>query len=66
MALDRVSFQRHASAALYPRETTPVTHCTGGWVGLRAGLNSETRGRKKPLPLYGGWWSHRWWGGRGM
>jgi hypothetical protein len=23
---------------LYPRET-PGTHCTGGWVGLRAGLD---------------------------
>ena len=23
---------------LYPRER-PGTHCTGGWVGLRAGLN---------------------------
>jgi len=25
-------------AALYPRER-PSTHCTGGWVGPRAGLN---------------------------
>ena len=30
--------QRHAPAALYPRER-PGTHCTGGWVGLRAGLD---------------------------
>jgi hypothetical protein len=31
-----VSGQRHAPAALYPREMTLGTHCTGGWVGLRA------------------------------
>ena len=30
--------QRHAQAAPYPRER-PGTHCTGGWVGLRAGLD---------------------------
>jgi len=29
--------QRYAPAAHYPRER-PGTHCTGGWVGLRAGL----------------------------
>ena len=29
--------QRHSPAAPYPRER-PGTHCTGGWVGLRAGL----------------------------
>ena len=29
--------QRHAPAALYPRER-PGTHCTGSWVGPRAGL----------------------------
>ena len=29
--------QRHAPAAPYTRER-PGTHCTGGWVGLRAGL----------------------------
>jgi hypothetical protein len=38
--------QRHASAALYPRER-PGTHCTGGWVGPRAGLN---RCGKSPPP----------------
>jgi len=32
-----VSGQQHAPAALYPRER-PGTHCTGGWVGPRAGL----------------------------
>jgi len=29
--------QRHALAALYPRER-PGTHCTGGWVSHRTGL----------------------------
>ena len=38
--------QRHAPAALYPRER-PGTHCTGGWVGPRAGLD---RGRKSGPP----------------
>jgi len=33
-----VSGQQHAPAALYPRER-PGTHCTGGWVCPRAGLN---------------------------
>ena len=31
--------QRHAPAALYPRER-PGNHCTGGWVGPRVGLDS--------------------------
>jgi hypothetical protein len=26
-----------------PGERTPGTHCTGGWVGLRAGLDTEAR-----------------------
>jgi hypothetical protein len=43
--LDGVNGQRHASAALNPRERTPDTHCTGGWVGLRAGLDTEARGK---------------------
>ena len=37
-ALEGVSGQRHALAALYPRQR-PGTHCTGGWVGLSAGLD---------------------------
>jgi hypothetical protein len=45
-------FQRHALAALYPGERTPGTHCTGGWVGLRAGLDTEVRG-KTLSPLSG-------------
>jgi hypothetical protein len=37
-ALDEVSGQRHAPTALCP-------HCTGGWVGPRAGLDTEARGK---------------------
>jgi hypothetical protein len=51
-AIDGVSGRRHAPAALYPREWTPGTHCTGGWVGPRTGLDTEARG-KNPLPLSG-------------
>ena len=39
--------QRHAPAALYPRER-PGTHCTGGWVGPRAGL--DRCGKSRPPP----------------
>ena len=39
--------QRHAPAALYPRET-PGTHCTGGWVGHRAGLDRCGKFRTPP------------------
>jgi hypothetical protein len=28
-----------------PGERTPRTHCTGGWVGPRAGLDTEVRGK---------------------
>jgi hypothetical protein len=28
-----------------PGERIPGTHCTGGWVGLRAGLDTEARGK---------------------
>jgi hypothetical protein len=31
--------QRHAPAALYPREK-PGTYCTGGWVGSRTGAEN--------------------------
>jgi hypothetical protein len=31
--------------AFTPGETTPGTHCTGGWVGPRAGLDAEARGK---------------------
>jgi len=39
--------QRHAPAALYPRER-PGTHCTGGWVGPWAGL--DRCGKSRPPP----------------
>jgi hypothetical protein len=43
-ALDGVSGQRHAPAALNPRwKDPPGTHWIGGWVGLRAGLDTEAR-----------------------
>jgi len=35
-----VSGQQHAPAALYPLER-PGTHCRGGWVGPRAGLDGR-------------------------
>jgi len=43
--------QRHASAAPYPRER-PGTHCTGGWVGLRAGLDwyGKSRPHRDSIP----------------
>jgi hypothetical protein len=34
----------HTPAVLYPQESTPSTHWIGGWVGLRAGLDTEVRG----------------------
>jgi hypothetical protein len=40
-----VSGQRHAPAVLYPRGKDPGTHFTGGWVGPRAGLDTEARGK---------------------
>jgi hypothetical protein len=40
------------SASLPDRAFTPGTHCTGGWVGPRSGLDTEVRG-KNPLPLPG-------------
>jgi len=42
-AIDTVSGQRHAPAALCPWERTPDAHWTGGWVGLRPGVDIETR-----------------------
>jgi hypothetical protein len=44
-ALDGVSGQLHAPAALFPGKRTPGTHCTGGWVGLRACLDTEARAK---------------------
>jgi hypothetical protein len=31
--------------AITPGERTPGTHCTGGWVGPRAGLDTEATGK---------------------
>jgi len=39
-----VSDQCHAPFALYPRESTTGTHCTGGWVGLKADLDIGVKG----------------------
>jgi hypothetical protein len=48
-----VSSQRHDPAALYPpAKGHPGTHWTGGWVGPRAGLDTEVGG-KILLPLPG-------------
>jgi hypothetical protein len=43
--LDGVSGLRHTPAALNRRGKDPGTHCTGGWVGPRAGLDTEARGK---------------------
>jgi len=43
-ALEGVRGQRHAPAAIYPRET-PSTHCTRGCVDLRAGLDKCGKSR---------------------
>jgi hypothetical protein len=42
-ALDGVSGQRYAPAALYPQQRTPGTLGIRGLVGLRAGLDTEAR-----------------------
>jgi hypothetical protein len=34
--------------AFTPGERTPGTHCTGGWVGPRAGVDTEARGKIVP------------------
>ena len=47
MILEGVRVQHHAQAAVYPREK-PGTHCTGGWVGPRAGL--DRCGKSRPPP----------------
>jgi hypothetical protein len=51
-ALEGAIGQRHAPAALYPGRKDSGTHCTGSWVGLRPGLNTEVK-RKILLPLPG-------------
>jgi hypothetical protein len=45
-ALDRGEWSvSRPGRALPPGERTPGTHCTGGWVGPRAGLDKECRGK---------------------
>jgi hypothetical protein len=51
-ALNGVSGQRHAPAALYCRGKDPGAQWTGGWVGLRAGLDTDDR-RKIICPCRG-------------
>jgi hypothetical protein len=46
-ALDGVGGQRHAPAALPPGKR-PGTHCIGGWVGSRAGLDGWGKSRPPP------------------
>jgi hypothetical protein len=43
--------QGRIPAALYPRER-PGTHCTGGWVVPRAGLDRWEESRPTPLPRF--------------
>jgi hypothetical protein len=40
-----VSGQDHAPHRSLPQGKTPGTHCIGDWVGLRAGLDTEARGK---------------------
>jgi hypothetical protein len=37
--------QCHARRRFTPGERTPGTHSTGGWVGSRAGLDTEVGGK---------------------
>ena len=50
-ALDGVGSQRHAPAALLLGKG-PGTHCIGGWVGPRAGLDrcGNSRPRRYSIP----------------
>ena len=50
-ALDGVSGQRHAPAALPPGKR-PGTHCIGGWVGPRSGLDGcgKSRPHRDSIP----------------
>jgi hypothetical protein len=46
-----VNGQLHAPAALPPGKEPPGTHCIGGWVGPRAGLDAVVR-RKISSPYW--------------
>jgi len=50
-ALDGVGGQRHDLAALPPGKR-PSTHCIGGWVGPRAGLDGcgKSRPSRNSIP----------------
>jgi hypothetical protein len=48
-----VNDQRHAPAALHPRETNLGTHWTGDCVGLRAGWSGHRGQGNNILPLLG-------------
>jgi hypothetical protein len=37
--------QTYALDRAAPGERNPGTHCTGGWLGPRAGLDTEARGK---------------------
>jgi hypothetical protein len=55
-ALDGVEWSAPRPAALWPGERTTGIYCTGGWVGLRAGLDTEVRGKifapaEDPTPI---------------
>jgi hypothetical protein len=45
LAQDGVSDQNHARPRFSPGEMTRGTYCTGGWVGPKAGLDTEVRGK---------------------
>jgi hypothetical protein len=40
-----VSGQHHAPTAIYTQVSTPGTHWIGGWVSLKARLDTEARGK---------------------
>jgi hypothetical protein len=45
-ALDRGEWSAsRPGRAFTPGERTPGTHCTGGWVGPRVGMDTEARGK---------------------
>jgi hypothetical protein len=44
-ALDEGEWLASRLGRALPRGRTPCTHCTGGWVGPRAGLDTEVRGK---------------------
>jgi hypothetical protein len=47
-----VSSQLHDPIALSPGEEL-FTHCTGGWLGLRANLDEVVKGKiSQPLPRF--------------